>query len=175
MAIILSSVDSIIVVNIVNRNSGKKLIILRVWLDPLPCCGAAPLLCHASNYLAREDLSTLDYPTVYPTKIHVVSFSQCGQHNPLHDEELKQALKQIKQSPPLHSSCKSILNNNPSALSGYYSINSTNGSTVNSGQSEKEKIELVWRDEVSGHYVVIWKQEREGKQICRVNLKVGKF
>ena len=27
---------------IVNRNSGKKLIILQVWLDPLQHCGAAP-------------------------------------------------------------------------------------------------------------------------------------
>ena len=38
----ISSVDAIIVVNIVNRKSGKKLIILRVWLDPLPRRGAAP-------------------------------------------------------------------------------------------------------------------------------------
>ena len=54
------TVDTIIVVNIVKRNSGKKLIILRVWLDPFPCHGAAPFLCHASNYLAGEGLSTLD-------------------------------------------------------------------------------------------------------------------
>ena len=66
--------------------------------------------------------------TVYPAKI--VSSSQCGHHNPLHDEQLRQALKQIKQSPPLHSSCKSILDDYPSAPSGYYNINSTNGSAV---------------------------------------------
>ena len=36
------TVDAIIVVNIVNRKSSKKLIILRVWLDPLPRRGAAP-------------------------------------------------------------------------------------------------------------------------------------
>ena len=37
-------ISSFLVVNIVNRNSGKKLIILRVWLNPLPHCGAAPFL-----------------------------------------------------------------------------------------------------------------------------------
>ena len=67
-------------------------------------------------------------PTVYPAKI--VSSSQCGQHNPLHDEQLRQALEQIKQNLPLHSSCKSILDDNPSAPSGYYNITTTNGSAV---------------------------------------------
>ena len=54
MTIALSSVDAIIVVNIVNRKSGKKLIILRVWPDPLLHHGAAPFSHHASNYLAGE-------------------------------------------------------------------------------------------------------------------------
>ena len=67
-------------------------------------------------------------PTVYPAKI--MSSSQCGQHSPLHDERLRRALEQIKQNLPLHSSCQSILDNCPSASSGYYSINSTNGSAV---------------------------------------------
>ena len=37
----ISSVDAIIVVNIVNRKSGKKANHLAVWLDPLPRRGAA--------------------------------------------------------------------------------------------------------------------------------------
>ena len=65
--------------------------------------------------------------TIYPAKI--VSSSLCGQHNPLHDEQVRQALKQIKVHLPLPS-CKCILDNNPSAPSGYYNITTTNGSAV---------------------------------------------
>ena len=67
-------------------------------------------------------------PTVYPARI--VSSSQCGHHNPIHNEQLRQALKLVKLRLSIHSSCKSILDDNPSAPSGYYNINSTNGSAV---------------------------------------------
>ena len=73
-------------------------------------------------------------PTVYTAQI--LSFSKCGHHNSLHDEQLRQALQPVKQhisnqhTPSNHSSCKSILENCPSAPSGYYNINSTNGSAV---------------------------------------------
>ena len=50
----ISSVDAIIVVNIVNRKSGKKLIILRVWLDPLPRRGAAPFRATPLVIYSRE-------------------------------------------------------------------------------------------------------------------------
>ena len=65
--------------------------------------------------------------TVYPAKI--MSSSQCGKHNTLHDEQLRQALQPIKQhisnqcTTSNHLSCKSILDDNPSAPSGYYNIN----------------------------------------------------
>ena len=73
-------------------------------------------------------------PNVYPAK--VVSSSQCGQHNPLHDEQLRQALQPIKQhisnrhTTSNYSSCKSIIDDYPSVPSDYYNINSTNGSAV---------------------------------------------
>ena len=54
MTIAFSSINAIIVVNIANRKSGKKLIILRVWPDPLLCRGATPFSHHASNYLAGK-------------------------------------------------------------------------------------------------------------------------
>ena len=51
------TIDTIIIVNIVNQNFClKKLIILQVWLDSLLHRGAALLLHHASNYLAGEGL-----------------------------------------------------------------------------------------------------------------------
>ena len=55
MTIAFTSVDVIITVNIVNRNSGNELIILRVWLDPLPHL-TRPLFSFAG-----EGHSALDY------------------------------------------------------------------------------------------------------------------
>ena len=42
VTIALSSIDAIITVNIVNRDSGNKLIILRIWLDTLPVPWSRP-------------------------------------------------------------------------------------------------------------------------------------
>ena len=64
-------------------------------------------------------------PVVYTT-----SSSQCGQYDPLQDEQLMEALQQAKDQLPSYSSCKSIRDSNPSAPSGYYQINSTNSSLV---------------------------------------------
>ena len=67
--------------------------------------------------------------TVYPAQIHI--FSQCGHHNHFHDEQLRQAPHQTpSQHISNHSSCKPIVNVNPSAPSGYYNITTTNGSAV---------------------------------------------
>ena len=70
-------------------------------------------------------------PTVYP--VNIVSSSQCGQHYHLYDEQLRQTLQPFKQhisATSNHSSCKCILDNIPSAPSGYYNITTTNGSAV---------------------------------------------
>ena len=64
-------------------------------------------------------------PVVYTT-----SSSQCGQYDPLQDEQLMEALQQAKEQIPNNSSCKSIRDSNPSAPSGFYQITSTNGSLV---------------------------------------------
>ena len=64
-------------------------------------------------------------PVVYTT-----SSSQCGQYDPLQDEQLMEALQQAKEQLPSYSSCKFIRDSNPSAPSGFYQINSTNGSLV---------------------------------------------
>ena len=57
--------------------------------------------------------------------------------DPLQDEQLMEALQQAKEQLPKqtslmvnNSSCKSIRDSNPSAPSGFYQINSTNGSLV---------------------------------------------
>ena len=65
-------------------------------------------------------------PTVYPAKIF--PSSQCGQHIPYY-EQLREVLQQIEQNIPKNTTCKCILDNYPSAPSGYYNI-TTNGSTV---------------------------------------------
>ena len=64
-------------------------------------------------------------PTVYTT-----SSQQCGQYDPMQDEELLESLQQIKKQLQLHSSCKSIYNADPSSSSGYYNIAIANGSVV---------------------------------------------
>ena len=72
-------------------------------------------------------------PTVYPAKI--LSSSECGLSNSFHHEKIREALQQIKRFPflPTHrnySSCKTILDDFPSAPSCHYNITTTNGSTV---------------------------------------------
>ena len=64
-------------------------------------------------------------PTVYTT-----SSQQCGQYDPMQDEELLESLQQIKKQLQPHSSCKSIYNPDPSSPSGYYNITIANGSVV---------------------------------------------
>ena len=69
---------------------------------------------------------------VYPAQMS----SQCGQDNSRDNEQLMEALQQVKQHIPnrvvttSHSSCKSILDNSTSAPSGYYHSTTTNCSTV---------------------------------------------
>ena len=66
-------------------------------------------------------------PTVYSIK----SSAECGQYNPLHDQELKKKLiETVARLPRTHRSCAAILNGNPSAPSGYYNITTTNGSSI---------------------------------------------
>ena len=65
-------------------------------------------------------------PNAFPAKI----FTQCGQFDHLHEELLLEALQKIELQVQVHSSCKSIYNANPSAASGCYQINATNGSLV---------------------------------------------
>ena len=61
-------------------------------------------------------------PTVYPAKI--LPSSQCGQYSPSH-EQLREVLQQIEQKIPKNNTSKSILDNYPSAPSGYYNITSS--------------------------------------------------
>ena len=66
-------------------------------------------------------------PPAYPAKI--VS-SKCSHYNHF-DEQLTNILRQIKQQLSVqNTSCKSILDNYPSAPSGCYHITTTNGSSV---------------------------------------------
>ena len=74
-------------------------------------------------------------PTTYSAQD--VPPGQCAnQYNPLHDKQLIEILQQVKQRIPNrqttsnYSSCKSILDDNPSAPSGYYNITTTNGTAV---------------------------------------------
>ena len=66
-------------------------------------------------------------PTVYSAMI--LSSSQCGQYSPNNDQ-FRKALQQIEQKIPKNNTCKSILDNYPSAPSGYYNIITTNCSIV---------------------------------------------
>ena len=73
-------------------------------------------------------------PVTYPARVS----SECGQYDPLQDEQLKEALKHVKQrlNPPgcnpvpQNRSCQRILHCFPSAPSGYYQITAPNGSLV---------------------------------------------
>ena len=82
------------------------------------------LLCY---HLLLGDAVSEFTPTVYPTKI--LPSSQCGQYSPSH-EQFREVLQQIEQKIPKNNTCKSTLDNYPSAPSGYYNITTTNGSTV---------------------------------------------
>ena len=72
-------------------------------------------------------------PVTYPARVS----SECGQYDPLQDEQLTETLGQIKQqlgppgdNPPKNRSCQVILHCFPSAPSGYYQITAPNGSLV---------------------------------------------
>ena len=72
-------------------------------------------------------------PVIYPAQ----TSSQCGQSDPLQDEQLMTALKLAQQqlgppgcNPPSNRSCQEILYCFPSSSSGYYQIHATNGSLV---------------------------------------------
>ena len=70
-------------------------------------------------------------PVTYPVS------SECGQYDPLQDQQLIKILGQVQQqlgppgcNPPRNRSCHEILSNSPSAPSGYYHICAPNGSLV---------------------------------------------
>ena len=72
-------------------------------------------------------------PVTYPARVS----SECGQYDPLQDEQLAEALRQVHQqlgppgcNPPRNRSCQEILHCFPSAPSGYYQIIAPNGSLV---------------------------------------------
>ena len=72
-------------------------------------------------------------PVTYPAKVS----SECGQYDPLQDEQLMEALEQVQQqlgppgcNPLQNISCQEILRCFPSAPSGYYQITAPNGSLV---------------------------------------------
>ena len=72
-------------------------------------------------------------PVTYPARVS----SECGQYDPLQDEQLTEALGQALQqlgppgcNPPKNRSCQEILHCLPSAPSGYYQITVPNGSLV---------------------------------------------
>ena len=72
-------------------------------------------------------------PVIYNAQVT----SECGQSDPLQDEQLMEALSKIVQelgppgcNPPRNRSCQEILHCFPSAPSGYYQIHVPNGSLV---------------------------------------------
>ena len=72
-------------------------------------------------------------PVTYPARVS----SECGQYDPLQDERLIEAHRQVQQqlgppgcNPPKNRTCQGILRCFPSALSGYYQISAPNGSLV---------------------------------------------
>ena len=72
-------------------------------------------------------------PVVYPD-VEVPS-SQCGQHNPQHDQQLAAIIANITQQLPppgcnYPQTCAEVLRCNSSASSGYYQIQAANGSAV---------------------------------------------
>ena len=72
-------------------------------------------------------------PVIYPAQ----TSSQCGQSDPLQDEQLMSVFRLAQQqlgppgcNPPRNRSCQEILYCFPSSSSGYYQIHATNGSLV---------------------------------------------
>ena len=65
-------------------------------------------------------------PIVHP----ITSSSQCGQYDMQQDQLLMKSIQQVRHRIQVHSSCKSAYNTNPSAASGYYQIEATNGSNL---------------------------------------------
>ena len=65
-------------------------------------------------------------PVTYPAGVS----SECGQYDPLQDEQLTEALMLAYQQFSLGRSCQEILHRVPSAPSGYYQIIFPNGSLV---------------------------------------------
>ena len=65
-------------------------------------------------------------PVTYPARVS----SECGQYDPLQDEQLTEALIKAYQQFNANISCQEILQRFPSALSGYYQITAPNGSLV---------------------------------------------
>ena len=99
-------------------------------VDGKPVC----LLLYCCYLLLASDVNAVKgiTPVTYPAKI-----SQCGQGNPLQDEQLVKTLREIQQelgppgcNPPRNRSCQEVLHCFPSAPSGYYQIHAPNGSMV---------------------------------------------
>ena len=72
-------------------------------------------------------------PVTYPARVS----SECGQNDPLQDEQVMNTLEQVQNNlnnpgcnPPRNRSCQEILHCFPSAPSGYYQIAAPNGSLV---------------------------------------------
>ena len=95
---------------------------------------AAELVCMLSCYylLLVSGVSGFT-PVTYSAGVP----SECGQYDPLQDEQLTEALGQVQQQlgppgckPPKNISCQNILYRFPSAPSGYYQITAPNGSLV---------------------------------------------
>ena len=61
-------------------------------------------------------------PVTYPARVS----SECGQYDPLQDEQLTEALMQAYHQFSLNRSCQEILHRIPSAPSGYYQITAPN-------------------------------------------------
>ena len=114
-------------------------------------CVYSSTLYRENNMLAKCVLLLLCYHQLLggavseftPTVYGIESTAECGQYNPLNDEQLNQVLRQVQQRLPTstlsdpqlnqnttlpkhNSSCKSILDRFPSAPSGYYNIITTN-------------------------------------------------
>ena len=103
-------------------------IVLRQMAANLLCV----LFCYYWLLLASGVVSGFT-PVTYPARVS----SECGQYDPLQDEQLTEAIGQVHQqlgppgcNPPRNRSCQDILHCFPSAPSGYYQITARNGSLV---------------------------------------------
>ena len=94
-----------------------------------------PLLLYCCYLLLASGISAVSGVT--PVTYHAKTSSECSQSDPLQDEQLMEALRQIEQqlgppgcNPPRNRSCQEVLHCFPSAPSGYYQIHAANGSAV---------------------------------------------